>query len=194
MGNYKNLSDLDLVHHYQRDSDLSVIGELFARHRHIVLGIAINYLKDIAAAEDATMSIFEEMIKILQKSDIKNFKPWLTTVTRNYLHKLYRTESKQSVVAFEEEIIKNDSFFMELLDDDTHITEKIEIENRETAIYKAIDSLNKDQSVCIRLFFLEKKSYVEICEQTGFSFKEVKSFIQNGKRNLKIKLEGEQEL
>jgi len=194
MGDFKNLSDLDLINRYQKDSDIGVIGELFNRHKHIVMGIGIKYLKDKAAAEDAMMNIFEEMIKVLQKSEIKNFKPWLSTVTRNYLHKLYRTESKQNVVAFEEEVIKNDSFFMELLEDDTLISEKIEIENRETAISKAIESLKEEQAVCIRLFFLEQKTYVEVCEQTGFSFKEVKSFIQNGKRNLRIKLEGELEL
>jgi len=36
------------------------------------------------------------------------------------------------------------------------------------------------------LFYLEKLSYQQIMEQTGLTFIQVKSYIQNGKRNLKI--------
>lgn len=52
----------------------------------------------------------------------------------------------------------------------------------------AILELNPDQKYCIELFYLEKKTYNEIMDITGYNFMQVKSFIQNGKRNLKIKL------
>jgi RNA polymerase sigma-70 factor (ECF subfamily) len=52
-----------------------------------------------------------------------------------------------------------------------------------------LQELNKDQKQCVTLFYLEKRSYNEIADQTGFTLLQVKSYIQNGKRNLKILLE-----
>ena len=42
-----------------------------------------------------------------------------------------------------------------------------------------------------KLFYLEKKTYTEIMQETGFNFMQVKSYIQNGKRNLKLKINEE---
>ena len=53
----------------------------------------------------------------------------------------------------------------------------------------SLKELNPEQLQCVTLFYLEKKSYQEITESTGFSMLQVKSFIQNGKRNLKILIE-----
>jgi len=52
----------------------------------------------------------------------------------------------------------------------------------------AISNLNTEQRLCINLFYLKEKCYEEISMQTGYSLKQVKSYIQNGKRNLKIYL------
>ena len=54
---------------------------------------------------------------------------------------------------------------------------------------EALNLLNEEQKICIQLFFLEKKSYQEVAEITNFSTGQVKSYIQNGKRNLRINLE-----
>jgi RNA polymerase sigma-70 factor (ECF subfamily) len=52
-----------------------------------------------------------------------------------------------------------------------------------------MQELNPEQSTCIQLFFLQKKSYQEIADQTQFNLLQVKSHIQNGKRNLRILME-----
>jgi RNA polymerase sigma-70 factor (ECF subfamily) len=191
MKKFISLSEEELIHQYQQNYDIEIVGELYNRYHYMVLGIALKYLNDLASAEDAAMAIFEDLIKVLQKADVKSFKPWLATVTRNYLHKQYRTATKQPQMVFEEEFVKKDALFMELVEDNTHVNEKIEIEQQEETLLKAVNTLKPEQANCIRLFFLEQKSYVEICEQTGYSFKDVKSYIQNGKRNLKIILDGE---
>ena len=51
---------------------------------------------------------------------------------------------------------------------------------------KAISALEHEQKECIELFYLKEKSYKEVAEITGYSINQVKSSIQNGKRNLKI--------
>ena len=190
MSKFQNYSDLDLVKEYQQFNNLEIVGEIFNRHRHIVYGICLKYLANKSAADDALMEVFEELINILQKADIRQFRPWLGTVTRNYLHRIYKTQSKQKHDPLEENHLKNGSEIMEFDENNTLVNDKTEIEEKEKALLDAIDSLKSEQAECIKLFFLEKKSYTEICDYTGYSFKEVKSFIQNGKRNLKIKLEG----
>mgnify|MGYP006315868703 FL=1 len=52
----------------------------------------------------------------------------------------------------------------------------------------AIDQLNDEQKLCVTLFYLKKQTYQQIAELSGFTLMQVKSFIQNGKRNLKMKL------
>lgn len=54
---------------------------------------------------------------------------------------------------------------------------------------ESLEELNSEQKQCVTLFYLEKRSYQEISETTGFTLMQVKSYIQNGKRNLKLILE-----
>ena len=70
-----------------------------------------------------------------------------------------------------------------------HQNKAEEKEVQYTQLEKAIEELNEDQRKCIELFYLKEKSYNDIVDLTGYTMNEVKSFIQNGKRNLKIKLD-----
>jgi RNA polymerase sigma-70 factor (ECF subfamily) len=70
-----------------------------------------------------------------------------------------------------------------------HLNKAEEKEKQFVALENAIEELSAEQKKCVDLFYLKEKSYVEIAEITGFTLNEVKSYIQNGKRNLKIKLE-----
>jgi RNA polymerase sigma-70 factor (ECF subfamily) len=54
---------------------------------------------------------------------------------------------------------------------------------------KCIETLGDEQKQCVKLFYLQEKCYKEITESTGFDMNKVKSYIQNGKRNLKICME-----
>jgi RNA polymerase sigma-70 factor (ECF subfamily) len=62
-------------------------------------------------------------------------------------------------------------------------------ESNLTNLEMAIETLNQDQKKCIELFYLQQKSYTEVAEITGYTLNNVKSFIQNGKRNLKLKMQ-----
>lgn len=190
MSELENLSDIELIALYKDSNNLETVGELFKRYKHIVYGISLKYLNNKVSAEDTLMEVFEELIKSLHKADIRKFKPWIGTVTRNHLHKKFRTKNKLKTASLEDLHINYGDKIMELSEEDTLISEKAEIELKESSLLKAINELKEEQAVCVKLFFLENKSYTEVCEITGHSFKKVKSFIQNGKRNLKIKLEG----
>jgi RNA polymerase sigma-70 factor (ECF subfamily) len=58
-----------------------------------------------------------------------------------------------------------------------------------SALEGCLEKLPGAQAETIRLFFYEKRSYQDIVEASGYDTKAVKSYIQNGKRNLKLCIE-----
>ena len=167
------------------------VGILYKRYSHLVLGLSLKYLKDEDEAKDAVMQIFEKLIADLLRHNVEYFKSWLYTFSKN--HCLMIIRNQQSKLKKEIDLQVHADSFMET-DNNLHLNNGSEKEKQYEALEKAISELNEDQRRCIDLFYLKNKSYNEIVDATGYSLNEVKSFIQNGKRNLKIKLEknGEQ--
>lgn len=162
------------------------MGILYKRYSHLVLGLSLKYLKDEDEAKDAVMQIFEKLLADLLKHNVEYFKSWLYTFSKNHCLMIIRT--KQNRLKKEMDLQDNASSFMET-NSDLHQNNRQEKEKQYVALEQAIDELNEEQKRCINLFYLKDKSYNEIVEITGFTLNEVKSYIQNGKRNLKIKLE-----
>lgn len=180
--NIQILSDKELIDLYKKKGDNSLVGELYKRYSHLVYGVCLKYLKNEDESKDAVLQIFENLLEDLKKHDVANFKSWLHSVSRNhclmFLRKqqthLKRVNEYEAVVQGEEETF--DAPFT--------IHESEIKENLLTSLEQAINKLKEEQRICIELFFLQEKCYTEVAEQTGFSLKQVKSYIQNGKRNL----------
>ena len=177
------LSDADIINLYKKLGDGEVLTPLFDRYIHLVFGVCLKYLKNKEEAKDAAMEIMESLMNKLLQHEINNFPSWLHTVSRNYC--LMRIRNRKEDLFIEIDKRKSEQFVMET-DEDLH--QKIEDEEQFYEMGKAIASLNKKQRQCIRLFYLENRSYNEIANETGYSLKKVKSHIQNGKRNLRIYL------
>lgn len=184
--NISELSDIQLIDFYKKSKDKFYVGELYKRYTSFVFLISMKYLKNEDAAKDSVMQIFEKLFSDLLKHEIANFKSWLHTVTRNNCLQMLRvdTNSQKKV----QELKKESEVFMEK-EFDFHQTEKDEKEEKLEKLEEAINQLNEEQKLCVKLFYIEGKSYKDIVDITGFDVKKVKSFIQNGKRNLKIILE-----
>lgn len=187
---YNNYSDNELITEYKNTGNNVFVGILYKRYSHLVLGLSLKYLKDKDEAKDAVMQIFEKLLSDLLKHHIEYFKSWLYTFSKN--HCLMILRSKQSRQNKEEEMELHADLFMET-SDDLHLNTGSEKEEQYAALENAMLDLNKEQKICVELFYLKQKSYQEITEITGYSLNEVKSYIQNGKRNLKIKLEPKRE-
>lgn len=185
--NFKTESDENLVVNYQNTKNNLVVGELFKRHSLMCFTVCVKYLKDEDAAHDATMNIFEKLFIDLQKHQINNFKSWLHTVCKN--HCLILLRKPNVLVSINEDEEENENLFMQLSNILNHEDDKQEKEEKLQAVESAILGLKYKQKQCIELFYLKQKSYVEITAITGYTENEVKSYIQNGKRNLKIILE-----
>lgn len=175
-----NLDDSELIQLYQQRDDKEAIGVLFERYYHLVLGVGLKYLQNSEAAKDMSMRVFEKLIRELKNYKIEYFKAWLYRVAQNECLMEMRKNKKITINASEMQIVSVES------DDKMHLL--MEKESTLNKMEEELEHLPHEQRDCIKMFYLQKKSYSEICSLTGFTFMQVKSFIQNGKRNLKIKL------
>ena len=179
------LTDEQIIDEYKRTSDKSWVGELYKRYTRFVFLVSMKYLKNEERCHDAVMQIFEKLFTDFHKHKIEKFKPWLHTVTRNHCLILLRKD--QSILQKEKKFQIEQDLFMET-EDNLHLDNTNDKDKQLNCLKQAISDLNQEQKVCIEMFYLQEKSYKEIADETGFPEKKVKSFIQNGKRNLKIKL------
>lgn len=175
----KDLTDLELVYRYQKTLNTNYVGALFERYGHLVFGVALKYLQDQDDSKDAVSRIFEKLLNDLKRMKITHFKSWLYTVAKNHcLMELRKKPESRSI-----EVLEN-SISVDEAPNRFHAKEL-----QLTSLEKAITQLKDHQRLCIELFYLKEMSYQLIATKTNFSFKEVKSHIQNGKRNLKQILE-----
>jgi RNA polymerase sigma factor (sigma-70 family) len=174
-------SDEELLSQFKATQQLQPLSELFMRYTSVMYGVCLKYLKDRDESKDMVMQIFEKLPSKLKNHEVTFFKSWLYATTRNEC--LMRLRSQKGVI--KEEI---DSAFMEneLI---LHLEDEPEMETNLTKLERCVEELIADQKQCVRLFFLQEKCYKEIVEVTGFDLNKVKSYIQNGKRNLKICME-----
>ena len=180
----KELTDEELIGRYKETNELKIVGELYQRYTHIAFAICMKYLKNEEDSKDAVMQIFEKLFQDLLKHDVIHFQAWFHTLIRNFC--LMQLRSKKSSLEYQDNIstkknVENSN--------NIHLDERELLEKDLTKRENALEHLKEDQKVCINLFFLKEKSYKEIEEETKYTHKEIKSHIQNGKRNLKIILE-----
>ncbi|MCX6290948.1 MAG: sigma-70 family RNA polymerase sigma factor [Bacteroidetes bacterium] len=170
--------DSQIITAFRETGDTLYIGILFDRYCHLVFAVSMNYMKNEEDSKDVVLYVFEKLGNDLKKYDIKNFSSWLYSVTKHYCLRLLN--KKPYSVHIDEEL-------------NYLVTEEDETDHRLTDrlllfLDEAISELNEEQRTCIRLFYLEEKSYKEIEVITGYAYEKVKSHIQNGKRNMKIYL------
>ena len=177
------LSDEELVHRYRNSHDTAYIGELYVRYTHLVYGVCLKYFRNDADAQDAVMQIFEKLLLELKKHHVETFRPWLHTVVKNHCMMHFRKEA--SANKKETELINNVKASVENADIDHQDTEQ-EKEMMVQYLSTGLDTLKDEQRRCVELFYLKDMSYQQIVDETGYTMNEVKSYIQNGKRNLTI--------
>jgi len=183
----RNKEDAELLAEYRSGGDLEILGELYSRYMHLVYGVCLKYLKDREESKDAVMQIFEKLLIEIPKHKIENFRSWLYVVTKNYC--LMQLRSGKSDSEKLTEWINDPAIFMES-STDLHPLDKDEDSGFiDKALEDCIERLNEQQKKCIRQFYFENRCYNEIAADNGLDIKKVKSYLQNGKRNLKLCLE-----
>ncbi len=183
-GKHPDKTDEELLQLFDRNGSLDTLGVLYSRYMHLVYGVSLKYLGNREDARDVVMQIFEKLIIDLPGQEVRNFKSWLYVLTKNYC--LMQIRSKKSAGG-RMEGYKIEREFMES-EQEVHPIDK-EDHSVEEALKNCIEQLKIEQKQCIKLFYYEKLCYQEIADKLKMNEKKVKSFLQNGKRNLKICLE-----
>ena len=179
---YSDISDNELLQRYLQTHNNEWLGILLQRYTLLLLGVCMKYLKDENEAQDAVQQVFLKVIQEVHKYKIDYFKSWLYMVAKN--HCLTALRDKKGRIP--ETLTDNhNSILPEESDNDTPLSVQVTPE----LLGGALEELREEQKQCVTLFHLQKKSYAEISDSTGFSLMKVKSYIQNGKRNLKLIIE-----
>ncbi|MBS1924487.1 MAG: sigma-70 family RNA polymerase sigma factor [Bacteroidetes bacterium] len=173
-------SDSELLERFSQTRDNEHLGILLQRYTYLLLGVCMKYLKNEEEAKDAVQQVFLKVIHELPRYKVEYFKSWIYTIARNHCLMQLRNKGKQTspinekIVAAEESLTSKE----QLLQQDLQLNQ----------LNRALDQLNEEQKLCVTLFYLKKQTYQQIAESSGFTLMQVKSFIQNGKRNLKLQL------
>ena len=175
---YAHRSDNELLEQFIKSSDQELLGQLYSRYVPLVYGLCLKYLQQSEDAEDAVINIYEELTQKIQNYRIENFKAWLYSVTKNHCFGILRKEKNRFFEEIDIQIMESDEF--------EHLIDVSEDKEKEEALNYCLTTLPEEQRQCIVHFFFEDFSYADIVEKTGFALNKVKSYIQNGKRNLKI--------
>jgi len=180
------LSDIELVTLYRETGDKTIVGVLYKRYTRFGFSICMKYLKDEEGSKDAVMQVFEKLFEDLKKHQVANFKSWLYSVLKNHCFHIlrdraYKLAKEKDAINSYENLVENQFHLYQ--DNDDGFEERIETLEMELC------NLSHEQRVCVELFYLEAKCYQEVAEITGYTMNQVKSHIQNGKRNLKISMQ-----
>ncbi len=171
------MTDEELLALYRETGRSDCFGQLYNRYIPLVYGLCLKYLQQIEKAQDAVMQIYEDIAPKVSNYDIKVFRTWLYSVARNHCLQILRKEKHEISVDFDVQVVESESFL--------HLFDEDKDNDRFEALQHCMDQLPEPQRVAVSKFFMEELSYADIVDITGYQLKSVKSYIQNGKRNLK---------
>jgi RNA polymerase sigma-70 factor (ECF subfamily) len=184
-----NLSDLELIDRFAASGEQLFFEEIYKRYRHLAFGVCLKMMKNEDDARDVTSEVFRILFLKLPNSNVLSLKSYIYAISRNECIAVLRQRKKEVTKLSEVQYIDNaSSDFMDNQAIDALLNGGPSIES---VVENAVKDLGKEQRTCIHLFFYEDKSYKEIALETGYSEKQVKSYLQNGKRNLRNFLDGE---
>ncbi|MBK9382239.1 MAG: sigma-70 family RNA polymerase sigma factor [Chitinophagaceae bacterium] len=175
---HSSLTDKELVALYKESGDMAILGELYQRYMELVYGVCLKYFKEPERSKDSVMLIFEELVTKLKKHEVENFRAWLHQVAKNHCLMQLRTPKNMKTVEFKVELVQSE--------ENVHLNGVLEKEENFRKLEYCLGTLTSEQKESIKLFYLEGKSYNEIVDITGIEWNQVRSLIQNGRRNLKI--------
>ena len=174
-----NSTDKELLIAFKASGDINLLSTLYQRYMDLVFGVCLKYFKDTERCKDAVMDIFDELNTKLRVHEVDNFKAWLHVLARNYCLMQLRSPRNIKTTEFNPVFMYSEQ--------NTHLNvEVLEKEENFKKLEQCMETLPDEQKQSVMLFYLENKCYNEIAAITGFDWNKVRSYIQNGKRNLKI--------
>lgn len=179
-----------LLDEYRKTGQLHLLGKVYEPYMPLLYGVCYKYYGNQAESEDAVMQIFEELIDKLRIHEVNNFKSWLYTLARNHCLMDLRKRKGMVMVDMDDDTLSRQESVEQ---NDSELSSKQQVEDQLNLMEACLKTLSEEQQLCVRLFYLEQKCYKDVADMTGFELGKVKSYIQNGKRNLKLCMERRQD-
>jgi RNA polymerase sigma-70 factor (ECF subfamily) len=183
-------TDQELIQLFRSGSDRDALGTLFLRYMDLVYGVCLKYTGQPESARDAVMDIYEHVHKKLPDHEVQNFGAWLYMVSKNHCLQVIRKKSNLLTVSLDDPAMQNGRELHQEDDFDLFEGGKDVMDQ----LHDCISRLPDQQAFCIRKFYFEKTAYADISESTGMTLDQVRSHIQNGRRNLKNCMQTKQKL
>ncbi|MEZ5011499.1 MAG: sigma-70 family RNA polymerase sigma factor [Bacteroidales bacterium] len=174
-----------MLREYLDTGNEEILGMLYSRYMALVYGVCLKYLQEREDARDAVMGIFEKVHTEVWRHEIESFRPWLFVTSRNYC--LMELRSRKGRSDNVRRLYPDEELFMEK----TAEVHPIDSGNgiADGLLEECIEKLKEEQQRCIKSFYYDNRSYREVAEILKLDEKQVKSHLQNAKRNLKICLD-----
>lgn len=180
--NISKLTDEELLGEYRKSGNTEYFGILYDRYLPLLYGVCLKYLNDTDKAQDAVMQLFEQLTSKISNYEINVFRTWIHSVVKNHCLQILRKENREIRMDFSVDLMESDEV-LHLFNEEEADSERMD------ALKRCMEKLPEEQRISITRFFMEEMSYADIVETTGYSLSRVKSYIQNGKRNLKLCIE-----
>ncbi len=174
---FSQLDDMTLIRRYQKDNDVEALSHLFIRYKTMVYGVCLKYLKNSSEAEDATMELYQVLLRRIKNKNIDQFRTWFYVLVKNHCFEELRSHSRKREKQENADIVYSQNIY--------HPNSKGK-EDELIRMHACLEKLKVDQRESVRLFYLEQKTYEEVGKLLNLEWKKVRSHIQNGRRNLKI--------
>lgn len=175
----EHYTDEQLLAEYVRNGSSRHLGQLYERYMPMVYGVCLKILKDPGKAEDAVMNIYEELTRKAKEHEIESFRGWLYVLARNHCLMEWRKHQRRPT-DLHDDMSRHDAVEQAFT---------YELPKNGTPLEKCLDELPAHQRKSVEWFYFEEKSYKEIANIIAEDVGKVRSYIQNGRRNLKICLE-----
>ncbi|RYD53026.1 MAG: sigma-70 family RNA polymerase sigma factor [Sphingobacteriales bacterium] len=176
-----HLTEDELLQQFRKTGDTYWLGQVLQMHTVLLLGVAMKYLKEAESAADAVQTVFLKALTHFPQDEMRNVKGWLYILVRNYCLQLLREKVYHAPV----EAIDTSPAIDPETPDEAAWEKEYTLQQLEAGLAR----LPAEQRTVIDLFYLQRKSYAEVQSLTGYTFGQVKSYIQNGKRALRLLLQ-----
>lgn len=181
----QDLSVRQLIECYRETQDQNYVVALFERYAHLIQSVCLKHLKNPDDCKDATVDIYLLLLDRLLGQEVDYFNSWLYVVVRNYCRSYLNKKKRQPTSRLDDEELELQLWKIGSYEHLSSDSDRNETKHRVRA---AVQELRQEQRNCITGRYFDGKTYREIAAEFGYSEKSVKSYIENGRRNLRIKL------
>lgn len=176
---HKHIEEEELLQRYFSSQDPKWLGFLLEGYTALLFGVAMKYLKEENTAKDIVQQVHLKALIEIPKREIQNIGGWLYQVTKNECFNHFRNKKVFHDEDILDQLPENES---------SSLSDLMFEEDKRKELLQVINELKAEQKDCLEAFYFQQMSYQQIAEKLSLPVKQVKSNIQNGKRNLKIKL------